>query len=490
MSVRADLILANRAYLDHSEPASSGIVTNSASGGLLAAVRPVIEPWDGNSGSTWIGAGRGPFDREWTDEQGFELLPTRRGPLRHRRLFFDDATWNAHYGSVANSFLWPLLHLVHSRLPATTSYYPAPQSPSAHDWQSHRSVNEAFAGAAAAESGAPSCWIHDYQLGLVPLMLRERGFSGRIGFFLHTPFPDVEIAAPYLEGSSGHAFAEFIAGILGADLVGLQTEADVERLCAAAVSLAGCAPHPSGLLHDGRVVSIAAYPVGIDVDEVLEAASDAAFPGEFEAVRLAGQPLVVGLERADYTKGIPERLRAITRAYERGERFSYLGVAAPTREGVEAYARLEEAIAGAAREAEQAATSAGSNFVHVRSSIPWRSVVALQRQADVVFTSSLADGMNLVPLQAAVAQSLKPLETRAVVITGKDAGVAVAYSGFERDGLVPVDPGDGEEMTSTLIEALAGRPGRVSDRLVDDIRRHDAVNWATRFLSDLEAAPC
>jgi len=490
MSVRADLILANRAYLDHAEPASSGIVSNDASGGLLAAVRPVIAPWDGNSGTTWIGAGRGQFDTEWTNKDGFELLPTQQGLLRHRRLFFDDATWNGHYGAVANSFLWPLLHLVHYPLPAVTTYYPAPEPPSPADWDAYRAVNQSFAGAAASETASPTCWVHDYQLGLVPAMLRERGFPGRIGFFLHTPFPDTGIAAPYLKGAAGAAFTEFIAGLLGADLVGLQTEADVRRFRSAAITFAGAAPHPAGLLLDDRIVSVGAHPVGIDADEILQAAANCSLPDEFAAIPLGGQPLVVGLERADFTKGIPERFRAIARAYDRGERFTYLGVAAPTREGIAAYARLEEAIASAARQAEEAAGRAGFTFMHVRASIPWEGVVALQREADVVFTSSLADGMNLVPLQAAVAQSLKPLETRAVVIAGKDTGVAVAYAGFEQDGLVAVDPCDGESMTNTLSEALAGRPGRVSDRLIDEIRHHDAVTWATQFLSHLEAAPC
>jgi len=115
-------------------------------------------------------------------------------------------------------------------------------------------------------------------------------------------------------------------------------------------------------------------------------------------------------------------------------------------------------------------------------------VVALQRAADVVYTSSIADGMNLVPLQAAIAQSQLPEHERAVIITGRDAGVASVFAGFEKDGLVPVDPLDIGAMSDALKEAISGRPGRISDRLVSAVMANDARNWAARFLGALDAA--
>ena len=120
---RTGLILANRAYLDHETPRSAGSTSSGGNGGLLATLRPVIEPWDGTSGTTWIGAGLGQFDSEWTDARGFELIETPRGTLRHRRLFFPNATWQGHYAEVSNSFLWPLVHLVrHVRGDTKPSY--------------------------------------------------------------------------------------------------------------------------------------------------------------------------------------------------------------------------------------------------------------------------------------------------------------------------------------------------------------------------------
>jgi len=487
---RADLILANRSYLDHDVPPTAGWTPSPASGGLLAAVRPLIAPWDGHSGTTWIGAGGGAFDRAFADAAGYEIISTPSGGLRHRRLFFDAATWEAHYAGVSNNFFWPLLHIVREPLPLVTDYYPTPTPPTPEAWRGYRAVSEHFSAAAMAEGPAGSCWVHDYQLALVPGLLREAGFGGRVGFFLHTPFPDIDVAAPFLEGVAGDRFREFIRGILGADLAGFQSQPDVDRFREAAIRLCGASPDRAGLRVGRRLVAVAAYPVGLDVNEVAMIAADTPLPDAVVPLKAAGLPLVVGLERADFTKGIPERLRTLARLYDSGARFAYAGVAAPTRQGVRAYARLGQVIDEAARETRGAAERAGLPFVLFREGMPWPQVVAMQREADVVFTSSLADGMNLVSLQAAVAQSKLPPGRRATVITGRDAGVSHVLAGFEKDGLVPVNPLDPAAMADTLGQALSGLPGRISDRLVDHVFRHDARAWGSSFLSDLGAVRC
>lgn len=486
MPHRSGLILANRAYLDHESPRWADSPSSSAKGGLLAALRPVIESWDGESGTTWIGAGLGRYDREWTDAQGLELIETPRGPLRHRRLYFGSSTWNGHYAEVANSFLWPLVHLVRHDLPARTGYYPAPAPPTDADWRSFMAVNTAFAEAAAQQGDARWCWVHDYQLALVPALLRDRGFGGRIGFFLHTPFPDVDVAEAYLAGPGGEAFCRVVEGMLAADLVGFQTEDDVHRFIRAAAMFSGAEPVAGGLHAGGRSIQVAAFPVGIDIDDVLDVARSTALPPRAAAARREGLPLVVGLERADFTKGIPERLAAVDAAFRSGRRFAYLGIAAPTREGVRAYQALDHAIERAAEGARQSALAAGASFAQVRANVGWPDVVALQREADVVFTSSLADGQNLVPLQAAVAQAFRAPGERGVIITGRDAGVASTFAGFSGQGLAIMEPLDSTEIRETLCAALEGSPGRITGKFIEAVRHNDAVAWATGFLGALE----
>lgn len=484
---QAGLILANRAYVDHAAPPGAPEPSQPAEGGLLAALRPVIAPWTGGqTGTTWIGASRGAYDREWSDDGGYELVPTPRGPLRHRRLFFAPDTWAAHYGSVANGFLWPLLHLVDEPLPDLTSHYPRPLLPDRDEWHAYVEVNRAFAAAAIAEQPRRrTCWIHDYQLALAPGLLRAREYDGCIGFFLHTPFPDLGLADRYLDPRGRALLGQVVAGIAGADLAGFQTPGDAERFVSAATELAGATATGDGLVIDGRLVHIGTYPVGIDPEELLEVARVAPPSPRIAAARELGIPVVVGLERADYTKGIPERLRAIAAAYRAGRRFAYVGIDAPTREGVRSYDALGPAIREAAAEAARAAKDAGMPFEQSHEIASWSEVVALQRDADVVFTSSLSDGMNLVPLQTAVVQSLRPPAERGVILAGSHAGVAGVYAGFERDGLQTIDPLDEPGTVAVLLDALDGNPGRISDRLVAAVRERDARSWATGYLRDL-----
>lgn len=487
MEPQACLILANRAYVDHAIPPGEDGVSQPTPGGLLAAVRPAIAPWRDGAGTTWIGAGRGEYDRAWTGPDGYELIPTPQGQLRHRRLFFPPRQWDGHYGGVANGFLWPLLHLVRQPLPDLVTYYPRPVAPRPEAWAAYAAVNERFARAVLEEGNAPpSCWIHDYQLALAPGMLRARGYGGRIGFFLHTPFPKLELVRRYLDDDGLARFTDFVRGIAAAHLAGFQTEADATRFMVAAEALLGARRGGRELRLDGRHVRIGSYPVGVDTEDLVSLAETVPASPRMTSVAADGLRVVIGVERADYTKGIPERLRAVAQAYREGARFAYIGIGAPTREGVRSYDALPGAIEAAASEARAAAHAAGLPFSQVREIASWEEVVALQRDADVVFTSSLADGMNLVPLQVAAVQSIRPPDERGVVLSGRDAGVSVAYGDFDSEGLTPVDPLDAGAMVRALEGALLGGPGRIDDRFIAAVRDHDARQWATRFLSDLE----
>ncbi len=502
------LILANRALLDHHAPpdaaatAAAGSVV--ATGGLVEAVRPVLVPWegdvhgDGGGGTTWIGAGRGHHDRAWTDADGCELIETPAGPIRHRRLYLGDDDWRGHYAEVANGFFWPLLHLVREPLPSRSAAYPSPTSPDEAHWRAWERVNRRFAAAALEEAAHPSvdtggsgevCWVHDYQLALVPALLRAGGYGGRVGFFLHTPFPSLAVAEPFLPPPVRAHVGEWLSGVLGADLVGLQTEADAVRLREAAARLCGAREEGPDLHVDGRLVRIAAFPVGIETESLATIAEATATTLPAGVASGDGAlPLVVGLERADYTKGVPERLAAVSAALESGARFAYAGFSAPTREGVAAYDALQAECDRLAAQAERLAEARGLPFLQSRAALAWSAVVALLREASVVFTASLADGMNLVPLQAAIAQASRPEASRGVILAGRDAGVCTTYACHEADGLVPFDPLDAEGAAAALREALAGKPGRISDRLVAAVREHDARAWGSAFLGALEGA--
>ncbi|MGK2964003.1 MAG: trehalose-6-phosphate synthase [Tepidiformaceae bacterium] len=480
-----DIVVANRAYLDHDTREPLSPEKQGGAGGLLAVMRPVIRPWRGDSGTAWVGAGRGAFDHEFVDDRGYETIETPRGPLRVRRVFVSDEEWDGHYRVTANSFLWPLLHITGDPLPAIATHYPEPATPSNAAWRAYVRTNRAFAAAALELQPARSCWVHDYQLGLVPAALREGGFAGKIGFFLHTPVPDIAVARPFFDARGRELIARVVAGILGADMVGLQCEGDVRRFKAAAAVLNGADVTADGLYFAGRHVRVSAHPVGIDVDEVLDIGRLAHPPARVASLVGGDIPLVVGLERADFTKGIPERLDALAAAYDAGARFHYAGYASPTRSGVEGYDQLNSIIEAKAAVLARKATDAGCTFFHAHESIPWEEVIALMRDADVVFTSSLSDGMNLVPLQAAAIQALAPEGRRATILCGRGAGVAETYRDCEGEGLLIVDPFDTHGMRNALMDAVAGRASRVSDLFIARIRERDAKHWATRYLNEL-----
>jgi len=493
MGPRAGLILANRAYIDHSLPPGSAEPPSPSGGGLVAALRAAVAPGLGERDSVWIGAGRGSADRAYVDSSGRETIGTDLGPLQHQRLFFEDWTWDAHYSRVSNAFLWPLLHLSQLDLPALTGYYPKPHPTTRDEWASFERVNRAFADAALDEQPGRTAWVHDYQLALVPAMLRQSGFRDRIGFFLHTPFPSLEKAQRYLADGAGECFSAWCRGVLGADLVGFQTEEDLDRFRAVARTLGAEGGRGGQLVHEGRTVSLRAIPVGIDVQ-----ASDNGNPlgaswETAEAIRAArapGLPLVVALERADYTKGIPERHRVLARAAERGCRFAYLGISAPTRPGVAGYESLGTAIWYATETAADAVRGAGGTFDYRSVGVSWNDVLALLSEADVVFTSSLSDGMNLVPLQAVLAQSHRPASERATILVGRGAGVSSAYRDMAEDGLIAIDPLDVEQTSDIVTAAVERRTARISGGLIAAVRARSAQAWAAGFLTELEGTQC
>lgn len=476
------VIVANRLYAE--EAVGEGEQTNPrAAGGLVAVVSPAA-----GAGVAWVGGVGGNDDRDGAtpgSESSDEWVPTARGPLCQRRIRFARETWQGFYQWSANAFLWPLLHLVRP-FPRLREYFPVPLTPSAEAWAEYRSANRAYADTAVALE-SERAWVHDYQLGLVPAFLREAGFKGSVGFFLHTPFPEWEVANEFLDAAGRERFREWLEGVLAADLVGLQSSADARRLARAAHALTGAKEDPGGLRLGSRVVAVEPHPVGPDPTAVIELGRSIPDPPWLAQLRALGLPVVVGLERADYTKGVPERLRAVGRLLEKGRQFVHIGAEAPTRPDVPGYERLDRAIDDAVDAAREAAKRAGLPFEVRREALPWREVVALLRAADVLVAPSLADGMNLVPLQAAIAQAVRPEEARAVLVVGADTGVAACYGKqFVGAGLAIVDPLDDDALVRTIDDALDGHPGRISDEFIEAVLRHDARTWAEQYLARLE----
>ena len=256
-------------------------------GGLVTALKAVL----GQRPFEWIGwPGTHVAD---ADREEFTAELARHGATP---VFVSKTDGDGFYLGFSNRVLWPLLHNLqeHSRFELSA-------------WRAYERVNEAFADAIAEAAGPNDVvWVHDYQLTLVPEMLRRRGVTCPIGFFLHIPFPSAETyrTLPVRE--------EVLRGMLGADLVGFHTYEYVSHFRSACLRVLGFESEMETITVSGRQVRLGVLPIGIDPGELQRLAETPEGRQEYASLHNAysGKKLIVGVDRLDYTKGIVEKLLA------------------------------------------------------------------------------------------------------------------------------------------------------------------------------------
>ncbi len=458
------LIVSNRLPLSVSwEDGRAKLVPSS--GGLATGLDPVHSSGD----SLWIGW-PGPSDELGGAER--EDLTRTLQRARFEPVFLSSAEVESYYERFSNGVLWPLMH---DRLGQATS--------EAADWRVYQQVNQRFADAVAAQwREGDLVWVHDYQLLLVPGLLRAKLPGARIGFFLHIPFPAGALWRALPQGR------EILAQLLGADLVGFHTASYARNFQETLLRLAGARVRGREVELAGRTTRVGVFPMGID------ARSFSALADEKETLDVAKRwrrgdkaRWLVGIDRLDYTKGIPGRLQAFERllsehAELRGK-VRYVQVAVPSRGGVEAYQRfrsLIEELIGNIQGTFGIPDWSPVRYLH--RSLSRREVVALYRAADVLLVTPVRDGMNLVAKEFVAAQdSASP----GVLVLSKFCGAA------ERMPLaLQTNPYHADGVAADLDAAL-----RMP--LVDRIARHAALRavvwqdtaaaWAQSFLADLRA---
>ena len=452
-------------------------------GGLVTALEPVMRrtdgAWLGWSGS--VGPAPEPFDANGVHLVAVELS------AEDVELFYE---------GFANGTLWPLYHDVI-----------APPAFHRRWWEAYRTVNERFATATAAQAApGATVWVHDYQLQLVPAMLRLQRPDLRIGFFNHIPFPGYEIFAqlPWRR--------QIVEGLLGADVVGFQRQADVTNFLRACRRAAGARtsggvvrvsqrqPGPgradqgpleagSGVSATSRRVRVAAFPISIDTAGFGELARREDVRARSVQIRAElGNPqvLLLGVDRLDYTKGILHRLRAYEELLNAG-RLGPPGavlvqVATPSRERVLQYQALREEVEGVVGRINGEHATLGQPAVHyLHHSYPREEMAALYLAADVMLVTPLRDGMNLVAKEYV---ACRHDELGALVLsefTGSADELGAAFL---------VNPHDVEQMKETIMRAVQVPP-RESRRRMRSLRKRvrifDVDRWASDFLGALRA---
>ena len=380
------------------------------------------------------------------------------------------------YGKVCNDTLWPLFHYFSDRLRIT------PEA-----WARYVEVNERFAETIIANCEPDSrVWVHDFHLMLVPAMLRARAPQLSIGFFLHIPFPSSEVYRLLPERE------QLLRGVLGADYVSFQVGDYARHFRSSCLRMLGIDSDPDWLELDGRRVGIGVDPIGIDVDgfrEVIAEPETERLLGDLEK-QYEGRRLVLGVERLDYTKGIPQKLHAFERFLEqdpeRARSTTLIQVVVPSRlDSTEYRAQRDEIellIAGInGRYARPGTTPV--EYIHRDISKP--ALVALYRRADVMMVTALRDGMNLVAQEFVLCQAEPglPSRWRGALVLSELAGAAQVLP-----GALLVNPWNVDGVVEHLTSALE-MPARERQRRLETMSKRvealESGRWAEGFLTRL-----
>jgi len=377
------------------------------------------------------------------------------------------------YNGYSNSVLWPVFH--DSDISRKT------REAGDRLWKAYRRVNALFAEVVLALSNTgDTIWVHDYQLLVLPALLRMERPYDRIGFFLHIPFPAVE---QFTKLGAGEAL---LAGMLGADLVGLHIESYVQNFLGAVQHYdSGITQHKKVILQD-RVVRVTDFPMGIDYAKYEKARKSRAVMREYAKLRLqyAGMKMILTVDRLDPAKGLVERARAYQTLLRENPRLHgkvvLVMLVVPSRTEVAEYKKLKRELEKVVREVnEEFGLLPWIPIEYMFTSLPFEQVTALYRRADVAFIAPLRDGMNLVAKEYLASKTYQ----RGVLILSRTAGAAE-----ELKGAIMVDPTKPATLVQGLTRALEMRPADFKRR-VRRMQKHISASnvhvWASNFTHTL-----
>ncbi|MCP5041129.1 MAG: bifunctional alpha,alpha-trehalose-phosphate synthase (UDP-forming)/trehalose-phosphatase, partial [bacterium] len=444
------VVLSNRLPFTIGRTAT-GFESQISSGGLVSALEPALRA----RGGTWIG---------WPgiDLRAGESIPLPEAPYETVALGLSEREITHYVHGFSNRTLWPVMH----SLPARARFERT-------DFEVYSEVNDRFADAAAqAAHGDELVWIHDYHLMLTPAMLRGRVPGARIAFFHHVPFPPYDIfrLLPWDR--------ELLRGLLACDLIGFHVKGYADNFLDCVEKRLGSRVDRRTMVveHGRRTIQVGVFPIGIEYGDYEQRA---------EAVRErpnpAGERIVLGLDRLDYTKGIPERIRSFERLLElhpeHREQVTLLQLAVPSRSQVADYRDLKREIDElVGRVNGRFASSNWSPIRYLFRSFDSDELAALYRHADVALVTPLRDGMNLVAKEFVASQVAEP----GVLILSRMAGAAETM----REALL-VNPYNIDETAEAIHRAITMDESERSSRLAalrKRERHHDVSHWVGSFL--------
>lgn len=427
-------------------------------GGLVSALTPILQRTKG-SWVGWSGISDEEFDR--FSHSGISQIPVTLSREEYENF----------YVGFCNGTLWPLYH----------DSVRAPQY-HRHWWRPYQAVNQRFAQVAAdVLTSRDVAWVQDYQLQLVPQMIRDLNPVHRIGFYLHIPFPPVELFAklPWRR--------QVLEGMLGADVIAFQSRSSRTNFAVAARRLAGASGSSTRLQWHDRTVTLQVAPIGIDTsvfDDLAMSEETAILAKDIRAHLGDPDVVILGVDRLDYTKGIDLRMRALETLFEHrpdlAGKVTFVQIAVPSREDVEEYQQIRADIEGLVGHINGNFAEVGRPPIHyLYRSVPIEELVAYYRAADVMLVTPLRDGMNLVAKEYVATR----FDSTGALILSEFAGAAEQLT-----QAYLVNPYDLEALARTLSDAIETASVKGNSRmkaLRRSVGSHDVFWWAQRCLGAL-----
>jgi len=457
------IIVANRLPLNTTRRAGK-LYFNQSPGGLATGLKSLPE----SSERLWFGWPGMTNEKLKADDK--DQIIEQLAAVDCRPVFLSRSQMEGYYQGFSNKTIWPLFH-----------YFPRRVVFEERFWKTYKQVNKIFCDEVMKVAGPDDCiWVHDYQLMLVPQLLRERLPEAKIGFFLHIPWPSFELfrLLPWRE--------EILNGLLGADLIGFHTY-DYVRHFFSSVSRIIRLEHTLGnVSFANRVVKVDAFPLGIDYEKYSGAISDPAVLKEAKKIRnkIGKRKIILSIDRLDYSKGIIERLEAFDLFLSENPQYrskvTLIMVAVPTRTGVEDYKelrnRLEQLVGRVNGE------YAGMGYMpvwYLYRSLPFVELSALYNVSDVALVTPLRDGMNLIAKEFIAAKEEKP----GVLVISEMTGAAC-----ELGEALLVNSCDKGAIVNAIKEALEMPPLEQLERnkiMQERLRRYNVSRWSHDFLDSL-----
>jgi trehalose 6-phosphate synthase len=440
-------------------------------GGLVTALDPVMRACDG----LWIAHGSGDADRETVDGNNKLRVPPGESAYTLKRVWLTKEEEDGYYYGFANEGLWPLCHITHNRPEFRLE-----------DWNYYRKVNEKFADALLEEIAgeeSPMILVQDYHLALLPSLIKDKRPDAKVSIFWHIPWPNPEAygICPWHQ--------EILQGMLGSDIIGFHIQfhcnnfmETVDRFLESKIDW-----EQFSVTRGGHSTLIKPFPISVNFEEPSEMTLSNDCPTKEDLLRKIGvqaEYLGVGVDRIDYTKGIPERFRAIERFFEKYpeflERFTFVELGAPSRTHIKKYRDLMTEIEETVERINwRFRTETWRPIVFLKAHHTHEAIEPFYKSSDLCMVTSLHDGMNLVAKEFVAARD----DEDGVLILSQFAGAS-----RELKDAVIVNPYDIEQMADAICLSLrmpsAERCARMG-RMRATIQEYNIYRWAGKLIAGL-----